>query len=216
VVRLAIDPADPDPAVLETAAAAIRAGGLVIVPTDTLYGLAADPFNREAVERVFTVKGRAAGQALPLIAADAEQVTRHIGQLPPAARLLSGRFWPGPLTLLLTAPSTMATETTGGTGRVGVRVPDHAVAVALCRSCGRPLTATSANISGQPASADPDLVFAAFADSFPRGVPIDVLLDAGKTAGGPASTIVDVTDPVVRLVRAGTIAWEDIQACLQS
>jgi len=199
---------------IETAAAAIRAGGLVILPTDTLYGVAADPFNRAAVSRVFAVKGRMAGKALPLIAADSEQVNRHIGQLSGTAQRLSGHFWPGPLTLLLTAPLTMAPETTGGTGRIGVRVPGHAVARALCSACGHPLTATSANRSGQSASADPDDVAAAFTAASDGGV-IDVFLDAGNTAGGPASTIVDVTEQGVHLVRTGAIAWEDIQACLQ-
>ena len=131
-------------------------GGLVALPTDTLYGLAADPFSAAAVARVFAVKGRAAERALPLIAADAAQVAAHLGRLPAAGQRLAERFWPGPLTLLMPAPRALARDVTGGTGRVGVRVPADAVARAICAEAGRPITATSANISGEPATADPD------------------------------------------------------------
>jgi L-threonylcarbamoyladenylate synthase len=103
----------------------------------------------------------------------------------------------------------IAVEATGGTGRIGVRVPDHRVARDLCAACERPLTATSANISGEPASADPDVVAASFAER-----DLDVLLDAGATRGGVPSTIVDVTGAGARLVRPGAIAWEEIEACL--
>ncbi len=213
MVRVVVHATSPDPTAIETAAAAIRAGGLVVLPTDTLYGLAADPFNRTAVRRVFAAKRRAAGQPLPLIAADTAQVVRHIGALSTAAERLARRFWPGPLTLLLRAPDSLASETTGGTGLVGVRVPNHHVALALCRASDRPLTATSANISGQPASPDPNAVLAALSGEEAR---IDVLLDAGKTAGGPPSTIVDMSEDVARLVRAGAIPWEEIQTCLNT
>jgi L-threonylcarbamoyladenylate synthase len=143
-----------------------------------------------------------------LVAADAEQIVSMVGPLPALAVKLAAEFWPGRLTLLLTAPARFAESVSGGTGRVGVRVPDHAVARGLCRSAGSVLTATSANISGQPASNDPDVVAASI------GADVDVLVDAGKTAGGPPSTIVDVTGPEVRLVRAGAISWEQVQACL--
>jgi L-threonylcarbamoyladenylate synthase len=124
------------------------------------------------------------------------------------ARLLAIRFWPGPLTMLMHAPERLSAEVTGGTGRVGVRVPAHAVARALCAACGTPLTATSANKSGQPATNDPDAV----AESLGSG--IDVLLDAGVTPGGPPSTIIDVTDATPRVIRQGAIPWESIQTCL--
>jgi L-threonylcarbamoyladenylate synthase len=110
--------------------------------------------------------------------------------------------------LLIAAPSTLAPDVTGGTGRVGVRVPDNVVARAVCRAVGYPVTATSANVSGEPATADPDEVERSM------GARIDLLIDGGSTRGGPPSTIVDVTEPVPRLVRAGAISWDDIQACL--
>jgi L-threonylcarbamoyladenylate synthase len=209
--RVPVDPVTPAADVLEVAAAAIRGGGLVVLPTDTLYGLAADPFSRSAVHRVFSLKGRQPGQALPLIACDSEQVARTVGKLSGAARALADRFWPGPLTLLLLAPDTIAVEATGGTGRIGVRVPNHHVAVALCRVCNRPLTATSANLSGQPPSSDPAVVAGGLATVEDQ---IDVMLDAGPTPGGAPSTVVDVSGAEPRLVRAGAVPWNEIQACL--
>jgi L-threonylcarbamoyladenylate synthase len=208
MIRLTVDPVRPERAPVERAAVSIREGGLVAVPTDTLYALAADPFNRDAVSRVFDVKGRAAARALPLVAADIPQVVRHFGELPALAMRLVGRFWPGPLTVLLDAPNALPVQVTGGTAKVGVRVPAHAVPVALCRACDRPLTSTSANISGSPPTDDPDTVVRALGDL------VDVLVDAGKTPGGAPSTIVDVTGAVPRLIRAGAIPWEEVKACL--
>jgi L-threonylcarbamoyladenylate synthase len=202
---LNVDPERPDLAVVQRAAASILDGGLVGMPTDTLYGIAADPFNAQAVSRVFEVKGRAAGQALPLVAADSAQVSRWLGELSALGRHLAARFWPGPLTLLVAAPATLVAEVTGGSGVVGVRVPAHAVTRALCTACDRPLTATSANLSGRPATADPADVAAAL------NARLDVLLDAGRTPGGAPSTIIDITGATPRLVRAGAIPWDDVQ-----
>jgi len=197
-----------NPAAIEEAVRIIRAGGIVAVPTDTLYGLAADPFSEAAVDRVFAVKGRPAERALPLIAADAAQIESCLAALPPVAQALAHAFWPGPLTLLIDAPATLAADVTGGTGRVGVRVPAHDVARAVCRACASVLTATSANITGEPAVDDPREVERTL------GARIDLLIDAGKTNGGPPSTIVDVTGSAPRLVRAGAIAWNEVLACL--
>jgi L-threonylcarbamoyladenylate synthase len=206
--RVAIDARRPDAASLQEAAAVIKAGGIVAMPTDTLYGLAADPFSAAAVERVFAAKGRAAERALPLVAADITQVEEQLGALPPDGRRLAAAYWPGPLTLLLPRPSTMPEGVTGGLPHVGVRVPAHAVARDLCRACGGLLTATSANPSGAPASADPDDVERSMGEG------VELLLDAGLTPGGPPSTIVNVSGDVVRLVRPGAIPWEEVQACL--
>ena len=208
--RVFVDPESPQRDAIQEAAKWILNGGVVALPTDTLYGLAADPFSAVGVARVFAVKGRAADRALPLIAADAAQVVEHLGHLPPAGQRLAERFWPGPLTLLVTAPRGLARDVTGGTGKVGVRVPADASARAICAATGHPITATSANVSGEPPTADPDQVERTLGDR------IDLLIDTGTTRGGAASTIVDVTgaDPV--LVRAGAISWEDIQACLHA
>jgi L-threonylcarbamoyladenylate synthase len=206
--RVFVDPDAPQRDALDEAAKWIRLGGLVALPTDTLYGLAADPFHADAVERLFAVKGRAAGRALPLIAADADQIAAQLGPLPPAGERLAAKFWPGPLTLLIPAPVALARGVTGGTGRVGVRVPAHDIARAICRAADRPITATSANRSGQPATTDPAEVERAL------GEDVDLLIDTGPTRGGAPSTIVDVTGGASRLVRAGAVPWDDIQAWL--
>ncbi len=206
--RLAIDARQPDTMALEEAAALILAGEIVAVPTDTLYGLAADPFSTDAVARVFAAKGRAAERALALIAADIAQIEDRLGPLSPEARRLADAFWPGPLTLLVPRPATMPDAVTGGLAQVGVRVPAHAVARGLCRASARPLTATSANPSGAPAPADPGDVARTLNES------VALLLDAGPAPGGPPSTIVDVSGGTVRLVRPGAVSWDEVQACL--
>jgi L-threonylcarbamoyladenylate synthase len=206
--RVFVDPEAPQRDALQEAAKWIRTGGLVALPTDTLYGLAADPFRADAVARVLTVKGRPEGRGLPLIAADADQIAAHLSPLSPVAQRLAAKFWPGPLTLLIPAPAALPREVTGDTGRVAVRVPAHDIARAICRAADRPITATSANRSGQPATADPAEVERAL------GGDIDLLIDTGPTRGGAPSTIVDVTGAAPRLVRAGAVSWEDIQAWL--
>jgi L-threonylcarbamoyladenylate synthase len=209
VLRLVVDPGHPDERALARAAETIAHGGLVAIPTDTLYGLAADPFSEAAVARLFEAKGRPTDRAIPLIAADRAQVEAQVGPLLGASAKLADRFWPGPLTVLLPAPPSLA-PAAAGTSRVGIRVPAHDVARGLCRASGRPLTATSANWSGRAPTDDPDLVADAMRDR------IDILLDAGKAPGGPPSTIVDATGSVPRLIRPGAIDWEVILACLRA
>jgi L-threonylcarbamoyladenylate synthase len=207
--RVFVDRDAPQRDAIQEAAKWIRNGGLVAIPTDTLYGLAADPFNAAAVARVFLAKGRLADRALPLVASDAEQVAAHLVPLGPDARSLAERFWPGPLTVLVHAPVSLPASVTGGTGRVGVRVPAHDIARAICRAVGRPVTATSANVSGAPATSDPDVVEQSL------GEHIDLLIDTGPTTGGAPSTIVDVTEQPPRLVREGAIRWTEIEGWLR-
>jgi|SRR5579864_4136455 len=207
--RVFVDPRAPQRDAIEEAAGWIRRGGIVALPTDTLYGLAVDPFNAAAVARLFAVKGRRACAALPLIAADAPQVVARLGGLPAAGNRLAGRFWPGPLTLVVQAPAMLTRAVTGETGTVGVRVPADDVARAVCAACDHPITATSANVSGSPATADPDVVERTL------GLRIDLLIDTGPTPGGDPSTIVDVAGPTPRLIRAGAIPWAEIESWLQ-
>lgn len=208
--RVVVDPEAPQRDAIQEAGKWIRNGGLVALPTETLYGLAVDPFRPDAVRRLFAAKGRSSARALPLIAADLDQIAAHLGALTVTGGDLAKRFWPGPLTLLLRASPALPPEVTAGTGTVGVRVPAHDIARAICRAAGRPVTATSANISGQPATADPNEVERTLGDA------LDLLIDAGFARGGAPSTIVDVTDATPRLVREGAIRWDDIQRCLDS
>jgi L-threonylcarbamoyladenylate synthase len=210
VRRVFVDPGSPQRDAIQEAAMWILSGGIVALPTDTLYALAADPFSTRAVARIFAAKGRAGGRALPLIAADVAQVVAHLGPLPAMARRLAERFWPGQLTLLVPASAALARDVTAGTGNVGVRVPADAVARAICQAAGRPITATSANVSGEPATAEPDMVERTL------GGRIDLLIDTGPTPGGAASTIVDTTGDRPSLVRAGAISWDEIVAWLDN
>jgi L-threonylcarbamoyladenylate synthase len=206
--RVIVDPAAPQNDAIEEAATWILDGGVVALATDTLYGLAVDPFNRAAVARLFAVKGREAGRALPLIAADVAQIATHLGPLTPVAARLGAQYWPGPVTLAVRAPRALPLEVTGGGSTVGVRVPNAAVARAVCAACGRPITATSANLSGHRPAAHPDEVEASL------GARVDFLLDTGPSPGGPASTIVDATIDPPMLVRAGAVAWTEIEQWL--
>jgi L-threonylcarbamoyladenylate synthase len=207
--RIVVDPVRPDPTALADAAATLREGGVVAIPTDTLYGLAADPWNAAAVAKVFAIKGRPDDRALPLVAANVDQVERWLGAMNPMARRLAQRFWPGPLTLVMRAPDALAPGVTAGGTTVGVRVPSHAVARALCARFERPVTATSANISGQAATDDPETVAETLASR------LDLLLDSGTTPGGPASTVVDLAHGEIRLIREGAVSWKDVKACTQ-
>ncbi len=206
MLRITVTAVSPDRESIGRAASVVRAGGVAAIPTDTLYGLAANPFDVAAINKLFTIKRRDLEKAIPLVAADLAQVEAAIGALPALGTRLARAFWPGPLTLVMKAPEALAVEVTGGTGTVGVRVPACEVTRALCAAARLPLTATSANISGQPATNLPDDVAASL------GVRLDVLVDSGPTAGGPPSTIVDVTGREPRLIRAGAIPWDAVLA----
>ena len=208
--RVLVDREAPQRDAIEEAAKWILIGEIVALPTDTLYGLAVDPFSAAAVARLFAAKGRPEDRGIPLIAADRAQIDAHIGALTRTAARLAETFWPGPLTLLLPAPRALAAGVSAGTGRVGVRVPADACARAICAGVGRPITATSANVSGAPATADPDEVERTLGDR------IVFLFDAGPTRGGAPSTMVDCSAGEATLVRAGAISWDRIQACLQN
>lgn len=206
MLRITVTAVSPDRESIGRAASVVRAGGIAAIPTDTLYGLAANPFDVVAIDKLFTIKRRELEKAIPLVAADVAQVEAAIGVLPPLGRRLARAFWPGPLTLVVRAPEALAVEVTGGTGTVGVRVPACEVTRALCAAARSPLTATSANVSGQPATNLPDDVAVSL------GARLDVLVDSGPTAGGPPSTIVDVTRHEPRLIRAGAIPWDAVLA----
>jgi L-threonylcarbamoyladenylate synthase len=197
----ALRPLEP---LLDEVADVLRAGGVVAYPTDTLYGLAADPWQSDAVARLFAIKAREPGHAIPLIADSLEQVEAQLGRLSPLAARLAQTFWPGPLSIVVPAPASLPAAITGGRDGVAIRVPAHRVAAGLARALGRPITATSANLSGSPASADADRV------AVEIGTRIDGIVDDGPAPGGAASTIVDVREGTLRLVRSGAVPWDRV------
>ena len=198
----------PDEAAVARAVDVLRAGRVVAYPTDTLYGLAVDPRRADAVERLYAAKGRAAAMAIPLIASSIEQA-QEAGIFGERDLRLASVFWPGPLTIVVPArPVVSAAMLAGGT-TVAVRVPAHAVARALSAAFGFPLTATSANRSGQPPAASAAAVVAGLAAG------VDLVLDAGAVAGGRPSTIVEIAASGPRLVRSGAVPWERVLESLE-
>jgi L-threonylcarbamoyladenylate synthase len=202
-----VDPDSSDPRVVREAAALLRAGRVVAYPTDTIYGLAVDPRNADAVTRLYALKGRPETSALTLIAADIAQV-RAAGSMTAAAERLAARWWPGPLTIVMRALPGIAGDALAGGTTVGIRVPDHAVAIALAREMAFPITATSANRSGER----PAMTAEAIAIALPG---VDAIVDAGAARGGTPSTIVDASRVPVTLVREGVVPWSKVLESLQ-
>jgi L-threonylcarbamoyladenylate synthase len=190
--------------------AAIMRGEVIAYPTETFYGLGADPTSSAAIERIYAIKGRRAGEALPLIAADVDALMELGAEPPPLARRLAEIFWPGALTLVLPIVAGRFPDAlTAGGSTVAVRVPNSPVARAIASIAGGLITSTSANRSGRPPASTADDVHAALGDD------IAVLVDGGATPGGAPSTIVDVTSETPRLIRAGVVAWERVLESLK-
>lgn len=196
---------DRDRAVsLAAAVAALREGAIVAYPTDTLYGLAIDPRQAAAVARLVALKGRPAGTGFPLVAADLTQVESCLGRLPALGRRLADRFWPGPLTLVVTADQHLPAGVAAADGSLAVRVPRAAVARSLARECGHPITATSANRAGVIPAATLGEVTQAL------GAAVSMVLDSPRALTGAPSTIVDVRGVRPLLLRAGAVPWERV------
>ena len=198
----------PEAHLLEYAAAFIRRGEVVAIPTDTLYGLAADPFNLAAIERIFRIKGRAETKALPILINSMEQAPLLARELPEAFHRLASAFWPGALTLVVDAADRIPLKVTGNTGRVALRWPRCAPACLLIEKVSGPVTGTSANLSGFAPCSDAAQVFKQLGDRLP------LILDAGETGRTLASTIVDIRDEQWRIVREGAIPEADILRAL--
>ena len=208
-IRIDVDPRSPDEAALRRACDCLGQGQIVVFPTDTLYGLAVDPRNDAAVARLVRAKRRPSGQPFPLIAADVEQVECLVGPMSPVTRQLAASLWPGPLTLVISARTSLASDCLAAGASAAVRVPAHPVARGLARMVGHPLTATSANRSGETAPRASVELSAAVCDA------VAVILDAGQLSGGAPSTIVDARGEHPKLVREGEVPWARVLESLQ-
>jgi L-threonylcarbamoyladenylate synthase len=209
VRRLSADPGNPDGPALEEAARIIRGGGLVAVPTETFYALAADGLDREAVARALSAKGREERKPTGLLLSGAEMLERVAENIPAAARILMERFWPGPLSLILPGRPDLPPGVLGEGRGVSARAPGSAVALEIVRLAGRPVTATSANQAGGNPPRTADDVERSL------GNLLDAVLDAGETPGGSPSTLVDVRGGKPILIREGEIPWEAVITCLR-
>jgi len=181
----------------------LQKGGVIAFPTDTVYGLGADAFNTRAVERVYEIKNRPGHQQFPLLVADVEQLATLAEPIPEFAWFLVRRFWPGGLTLVLSRKDSLPAHLASGP-TIAVRVPNHPVCLALIKGLGKPITGTSANVSGQPAALTAEEVKQQLAGR------IDLIVDGGKCPGGRESTIVDVTHEPPTILRQGIIPSHEI------
>lgn len=196
---LKIDPEKPEEEKLAEAVRILLGGGVAAFPTETFYGLGADARNETAVEKIFRIKGRDFRNPIALIVADEGEVGPLVEEIPAPAAILMKAFWPGPLTLIFRAASSVSSRLTGGTGKIGIRVSSHPIARLLAAGLAGPLTATSANLSGGPECSSAEAVIRALGD-----LP-DAVIDGGSTPGGVGSTILDVTVSPPRILREGAI-----------
>ncbi len=196
---------DPPPqAAVEEALRVLRRGRPVGIPTDTVYGLAVDPFRPGATDRLFAAKRRPRDVNLPVLVSGREQVESLATALPDGALALMEEFWPGPLTIVVPSRPDLAADLGNDEATVGVRCPAHPVPLALCRAAG-PLATTSANRHGEPTLVNAGEVVATFGEAVP------VVLDGGPCEGLP-STVVDCTGHDPKLLREGRVPWEDVRA----
>lgn len=199
---------ESDPNAVRDAAAILRRGGLLGIPTETVYGLGADALNEDAVSRIFLAKGRPQDNPLIIHVPDASWLESYCRDVPPAAYQLAERFWPGPLTMILPRRDIVPLQTTGGLETVGIRCPNHPVTLAIIEAAGVPIAAPSGNTSGRPS---PTTAAHMIEDMDGR---IDGIVDGGPCTVGVESTIIDLTVTPPRLLRPGGLPLESLRQVL--
>ncbi len=202
---LRVSSENPDMQAIKTAANAIRRGELVVFPTETVYGLAADALDECAVQKVFEAKGRDTKNPLPVQLPDVSELHRVASEIPDCALALAQTFWPGPLTLVLFKNENISNLVTAGKDKIGVRIPDHPVALALLRDLEGPIVATSANVSRKK----PAVTAEQAVESLRHYVA--VVLDAGMCQLGVPSTVLDITVKPPQILRLGAVSREAIE-----
>jgi L-threonylcarbamoyladenylate synthase len=205
---LTVNPTHPRDARLEEAVDAIESGGVVALPTETFYGLACDAFNVEALQRINRMKGKPVDSPNLLLISDPAQVESVADSVPDRFHELAELFWPGPLTLVVSAAERVPVEVTGGGGKVAVRVPGLALPRRIAHALGRPITGPSANLHEQPACRSALEVAETFGEA------LEMILDGGSTAAGKPSTILDLTGPVPRILREGILPASSLEPFL--
>jgi L-threonylcarbamoyladenylate synthase len=205
---LKINPQNPGKEKIKIAARILKEGGLVAFPTDTVYGLGADARNSRAVEKIFSVKKRPLTNPLPILIAKKSDLKKYALHVPAETKKLMNKLWPGPLTIVLKKKKTVSDAF--GKNSVGIRVPDNPVALTIIRALGRPLAATSANISGKSSPTT-----AAAVKKYLNNK-IDLILDGGKTKLGRDSTVLDCTISPPTIRRPGTITMTTIEKILKN
>ncbi len=192
----------------ERAAQVIAAGGVIAFRTDTFYGLGADPFNREALSRVNSLKGRDGGKPILVVISNADEAERFVNRSP-RFNTVSNRHWPGALTIVAQAKPEVPDELTAGSRTVGLRLPDDETVRSFIRACGGALTATSANLAGEPPARSAEEV----AQAFPAD--LDLIVDGGAARGDKPSTVLDLSGQHIRLIREGAVSRTVLQETLR-
>lgn len=203
-----VSPSNPRPDLISEAARVIKNGGIVLFPTRYLYGLGADALNSEAVDRVFAIKQRPSNKPLSMLINHQNDLSWLVRNVPQAAVKIMESFWPGDITIVFEANATLPRNLTAGSGKIGVRLPQHPVAVALTNAVQVPITATSANLTGRGGCSRVTDLDPLVADK------LDLMLDAGPLEGGTGSTVIDVTVDVPKILREGAVPAKDIFAIL--
>ena len=202
-------PDDPHAEAIERAAAVIRRGGVVALPSDALYTLVADPYSLKALGKVFDAKGRQPQRSLPLLVTDIMMAEDLVSEMTTRFQKLARKFWPGPLTIIVPAAARVPLRVTGNTGRLGLRQSKSVVASRLLEALGQPLIATSANISGSPTCRTGIECFGVMDRR------VDLVLDGGLCVG-EGSTTIDITEPYWRIIKEGSISEKDISEVLKT
>jgi L-threonylcarbamoyladenylate synthase len=204
-----VDPLNPRHDQILKASGMIHTGGVIIFPTQYLYGIGADALNTQAVDRIFEIKKRSHRKPILVLIEKQKYLSRLVQEIPSAAESIMNTFWPGAVTIVFEAADTLPANLTAGTHKIGVRMPRHPVASAVTKAVGGPVTATSANITGDSGCATVSDIAPGFMDQ------VDLILDAGTLKGGLGSTVVDVTVDPPKIIREGAIHAKDILAALK-
>ncbi len=208
MARWNISPTEPDPDIIHTIVQVIRRGGVIVFPTSTLYGLGADADNPKAVESVFDIKGRQPHRPLLVLIRNKTYLPGLVREVPSKAVILMEAFWPGGITVVFNAGERISSRLTGNTGKIGIRVPKHPVAVSILSQLEEPLTGTSANLSGRGGCSDISCL------EEQVSAQLDGVVDAGPLKGGRGSTVIDVTTEPPCILREGTISERQIRSVL--
>jgi L-threonylcarbamoyladenylate synthase len=209
-VVLSVNPREPNPMDLEQAIEFLKAGEVIAYPTETIYGLGTDVFNKKAVKKIYDLKARDYGLPISILVADLEMLRTCVDFVPDEALPLIRKFWPGPLTILFPASGKFPKGLVTNTGKVGIRVSSNPVASALVRGFGQPLTTTSANRSGFPPSLNVRHVKKYFGEKIP------CIIDGGECEPSRGSTVVDISAETMRIIRDGTIPADEVIRCFQN
>ncbi len=199
-----INSRDPEPEIISKAVEYLKSGKVLVYPTETFYGLGVDVTNEKAIKRLYDLKRRDYGLPIAILVADKPMLEEYVERVADPVNNLIKAFWPGPLTILFPAGKKISKSLTTNTGKIGIRISSHPVATAIVRELGRPITTTSANLSGYPPSLNVKHVLKYFKDK------LDMCLDGGECDPSRGSTVIDVADETMAIVRDGAVPADQV------